>query len=624
METPLEGPQAVSVSGGGALAGKAAVCSATRQLTPRCAETGRRFAAMRSAEVRSAAGRASEIRSAAGRASEIRSAAGRASEIRSACNRPKSKEAGFSITGVLVSSSIGLIVLTGTMQTLVNISHRLSVQEARLKQPLLHSYLIERFAKTGRCTKTLEGLKITENAAVTLDSGVKEYWANPTTAPRQHVASLKDAAGTVLRDLHSAQTQKDFKRDFDIDKFARLIFRGFHPEGDSGTPAVDFDDPGDTEEGRARLEAFVMDKGMFRKPIIIQLRGVKLKKDGHGTGIHKITACHSVDSVADVSAEITALKARIKALEDLGLSVSGNDLVSSKHFKTAKDFIAGGIIYAGSGGIVTLHNGSIKTTGTGNIYTEGSGKIYTSGGNIEAGGSGKIKTAAGNIEAGGSGNILTSGGWIAARGGGDIATHGGNIYTRGSGKIYTHGGHIEAGGSGNISTHGGSVFTRNGGDIATFGADGNIYTGSGHIWTGGSGDIYTHGGNVYTRGAGIIRTSGGDIYTLGTGRINSGGDMFARGVGNIYTTNGHIRAKGANGNIFTDSGNISTGGSGTISASGTLNAYGSLNTHGTGIRTGGGIIRTVGGPIYMRGGVIELCGGRVFKSWSATCHARAQ
>ena len=441
------------------------------------------------------------------------------------------------------------------MQTLVNISHRLSVQEARLKQPLLHSYLIERFAKTGRCTKTLEGLKITENAAVTLDSGVKEYWANPTTAPRQHVASLKDAAGTVLRDLHSAQTQKDFKRDFDIDKFARLIFRGFHPEGDSGTPAVDFDDPGDTEEGRARLEAFVMDKGMFRKPIIVQLRGVKLKKDGHGTGIHKITACHSVDSVADHSAEIAALKARIKALEDwktaVQLSVnSQGDLESGRTF-------------------VTASGKHIATQGTGVIFTKGGGNIYTTG-------NGKIYTHGGNIEAGGSGNILTSGGWIAARGGGDIATHGGNIYTRGSGKIYTHGGHIEAGGSGNISTHGGSVFTRNGGDIATFGADGNIYTGSGHIWTGGSGDIYTHGGNVYTRGAGIIRTSGGDIYTLGTGRINSGGDMFARGTGKIYTSNGNIEARGG-GAIKTSGGNIVAGGNGTIKTT-----NGSIYTRGVG------------------------------------------
>ena len=425
METPLEGPQAVSVSGGGALAGKAAACSATRQLTPRCAETGRRFAAMRSAEVRSAAGRASEIRS----------AAGRASEIRSACNRPKSKEAGFSITGVLVSSSIGLIVLTGTMQTLVNISHRLSVQEARLKQPLLHSYLIERFAKTGRCTKTLEGLKITENAAVTLDSGVKEYWANPTTAPRQHVASLKDAAGTVLRDLHSAQTQKDFKRDFDIDKFARLIFRGFHPEGDSGTPAVDFDDPGDTEEGRARLEAFVMDKGMFRKPIIVQLRGVKLKKDGHGTGIHKITACHSVDSVADHSAEIAALKARIKALEDwktaVRLSVnSSGDLESGRTFVTAS-----------GKHIATQGNGDIFTKG-GNIYTTGSGYITTSGGDIftQSGGDLYTQGAQGHIHTRSGGSIWTTGaGFITTRGSGDINTHGGSIWTRSGGDIYTQG-----------------------------------------------------------------------------------------------------------------------------------------------------------------------------------------
>ena len=532
METPLEGPQAVSVSGGGALAGKAAACSATRQLTPRCAETGRRFAAMRSAEVRSAAGRASEIRS----------AAGRASEIRSACNRPKSKEAGFSITGVLVSSSIGLIVLTGTMQTLVNISHRLSVQEARLKQPLLHSYLIERFAKTGRCTKTLEGLKITENAAVTLDSGVKEYWANPTTAPRQHVASLKDAAGTVLRDLHSAQTQKDFKRDFDIDKFARLIFRGFHPEGDSGTPAVDFDDPGDTEEGRARLEAFVMDKGMFRKPIIVQLRGVKLKKDGHGTGIHKITACHSVDSVADHSAEIAALKARIKALEDLGLELNGGDLMSTKNFKTK--------------------NGkSIFTQGGGDIYTSGArGTIYTLGkhGHIGAHGGGNIwtkdppgSTTAGHIFTENNGSIWTSGN-------GNISTHGGFIVAQRGGKIYTHGGgNIEAHGSGNIlaagtggiwtatghiSTHGGNIIAQRGGSIYTAG-NGRIFTSGGNIQAGGSGWILTTRGNIAAQGPGHIFTSGGNIHTRGAGQVyTSGGSIYTVGSGNIYTTgSGNIR-----------------------------------------------------------------------------------
>ena len=373
---------------------------------------------------------------------------------------PKSKEAGFSITGVLVSSSIGLIVLTGTMQTLVNISRRLSVQEARLKQPLLHSYLIERFAKTGRCTKTLEGLKITENAAAArlYVGGPKEYWGDYTSAPRQHVTSLKDASGTVVKDLHSAQTQKDFKRDFDIDKFASLIFRGFYPEGDSGTPAVDFDDPGDTEEGRARLEAFVMDKGMFRKPIIVQLRGVKLKKDGHGTGIHKITACHSVDSVADHSAEIAALKARIKALEDLGLELDGGDLMSTKNFKTKS---------------------------------------------------------------------------------------GHNIFTQGGGDIYTRGAH-------------GNIFT-----------DGN--------------------GSIWTSGTGIIRTSGGDIYTMGTGRINSGGDMFARGVGNIYTTNGHIKANGANGNIYTAGGYIKTTGSGAIFTEGSGHIY----THGGDVyTTGNGNIRT--------------------------------
>ena len=494
--------------------------------------------------------------------------------------RRNAPEAGFSITGVLVSSSIGLIVLTGTMQTLVNISHRLSVQEARLKQPLLHSYLIERFAKTGRCTKTLEGLKITENAAVTLDSGVKEYWANPTTAPRQHVASLKDAAGTVLRDLHSAQTQKDFKRDFDIDKFARLIFRGFHPEGDSGTPAVDFDDPGDTEEGRARLEAFVMDKGMFRKPIIVQLRGVKLKKDGHGTGIHKITACHSVDSVADHSAEIAALKARIKALEDLGLELDGGDLMSTKNFKTKSGhsiftqglgdiFTNGGHIYTtGRGGVGVRGTGSIGTTtghiaSGGDIYTNSYGSIYTARGSIytkRAGdiytrGTGRIYTFRGNIKSGGDIE-----GWNF-RASVSVSTTGtAGIYTAGSGHIYTNGGHIYAGGngwiwaggSGSIRTSGGNIYTNGGGSIYTSG--GHIYTGgSGWIWTSGSGSIRTSGGNIYTKSNGRIYTEGGNINTGGTGRI--------------YTINGNISA-GNSGSISTGGGDIFAGGNGRIWTSG--------------------------------------------------------
>ena len=513
--------------------------------------------------------------------------------------RRNAPEAGFSITGVLVSSSIGLIVLTGTMQTLVNISRRLSVQEARLKQPLLHSYLIERFAKTGRCTKTLEGLKITENAAAAplYIGGPKEYWGDYTSAPRQHVTSLKDASGTVVKDLHSAQTQKDFKRDFDIDKFASLIFRGFYPEGDSGTPAVDFDDPGDTEEGRAELRAIVMDKGQPRKPIIIQLRGVKLKKDGHGTGSHKITACHSVNSVADVSAEIAALKARIKALEDLGLRLDGGDLMSTKNFKTksGKSIFtqgAGSIHTKGGGEIYTLNGGNIYTHTTGNIYTgTGRGNIYTHGGHIHSSHGGSIHTK-------GGGSIYTENG-------GHIYTHTtGNIYTgTGRGNIYTHGGHIHSSHGGSIHTKGGgSIYTENGGHIYTH-TTGNIYTGSGrgNIYTHG-GHIHTsHGGSIHTRGGGSIHTKhGGDIfiersgniYTKGSGFISTrgGGSIHTANGGNIYThTTGNIYTGSGGGKIYTHGGHIETTGSGNIrTPRRSLDGHTGHHSHGGGGGGGGG------------------------------------
>ena len=450
--------------------------------------------------------------------------------------RRNAPEAGFSITGVLVASSIGLIVLTGTMQTLVNISHRLSVQEARLKQPLLHSYLIESFNQTDKCTKTLEGLKIIPD---TDPKNAGEYWADYTADPNpQYVASLKDAAGNVEKDLGSA-SQAEFKRRYGIDKFYKLIFRGFKAK--DGT--VNFNEAGAIETGTARLEAFVMDKGMFRKPIIVRLKGVKLKKDGHGAGSHKITACHSVDIGADVSAEIADLKARIKALEDLGLELNGGDLMSTKNFKTKSGhniFTQGGgdiytrgargtiytlgkhghigahgggniwtkdppgsttagSIFVESGGSIWTATGDITAYGAGSVYTAGTGRIFTSGGNIQAGGSGWILTTRGNIAAQGPGHIFTSGGNIHTRGAGQVYTSGGSIYTVGSGNIYTAG-------SGAIkTTGGGAIETENGGDI----------------FTRRSGNIYTHGGDVYTTGNGNIRTPRSSLDGL-SGYHNTG------------------------------------------------------------------------------------------------------
>ena len=487
--------------------------------------------------------------------------------------RRNAPEAGFSIAGVLVASSIGLIVLTGTMQTLVNISHRLSVQEDRLKAPLLHSYLIESFNQTDKCTKTLEGLKIIPD---TDPKNAGEYWADYTADPNpQYVASLKDAAGNVEKDLGSA-SQAEFKRRYGIDKFYKLIFRGFKAK--DGT--VNFNEAGDIETGTARLEAFVMDKGMFRKPIIVQLKGVKLKKDGHGAGSHKITACHSVDIGADVSAEIADLKARIKALEDLGLELNGGDLMSTKNFKTKSGH---NIFTQGGGDIYTRGaNGNIFTDGNGSIWTSGTGIIRTSGGDIYTMGTGRINSG-GDMFARGVGNIYTTNGHIKANGAnGNIFTDGnGSIWTSGTGIIRTSGGDIYTMGTGRINS-GGDMFAR---------GVGNIYTTNGHIKANGAnGNIFTDGnGSIWTSGTGIIRTSGGDIYTMGTGRINSGGDMFARGVGNIYTTNGHIKANGANGNIFTAGGYIKTTGSGAIFTEGSGHIY----THGGDVyTTGNGNIRT--------------------------------
>ena len=203
-----------------------------------------------------------------------------------------------------------MIVLTGTVGMILQLSGRISYQEKRLKRVLFNEYLTDHFRKPENCKATLEDLKLAvktggnkANKDFESAENLTDSEGNPTPPDDRAitVAALKrpNSGGGKDTIMDFANDADRLKRDFGTDKFYGLYFQKFVPQDkdSSGDPEdIDFSSSGDTEHGEAELklitQAYVMGQApQFQPPFYLKLTGVQVKKDGHSTGKHKLTAC---------------------------------------------------------------------------------------------------------------------------------------------------------------------------------------------------------------------------------------------------------------------------------------------------------------------------------------------
>ena len=203
-----------------------------------------------------------------------------------------------------------MIVLTGTVGMILQLSGRISYQEKRLKRVLFNEYLTDHFRKPENCKATLEDLKLAvktggnkANKDFESAENLTDSEGNPTPPDDRAitVAALKrpNSGGGKDTIMDFSNDADRLKRDFGTDKFYGLYFQKFVPQDkdSSGDPEdIDFSSSGDTEHGEAELklitQAYVMGQApQFQPPFYLKLTGVQVKKDGHSTGKHKLTAC---------------------------------------------------------------------------------------------------------------------------------------------------------------------------------------------------------------------------------------------------------------------------------------------------------------------------------------------
>ena len=103
---------------------------------------------------------------------------------------------GFSLLGVLVASGVGLIVVLGTSQMMVNLSSSVKDLEKQAKKPLFEAMLLHQLGKS--CTNTLKGFsdKIGTQSTAT-SSALKDGSDN------LKIAEIKDEQSDVVLDLNA-------------------------------------------------------------------------------------------------------------------------------------------------------------------------------------------------------------------------------------------------------------------------------------------------------------------------------------------------------------------------------------------------------------------------------------
>ena len=298
------------------------------------------------------------------------------------------RESGFSLTGVLVASSIGLIVLSGTTEMMLQLSSKISQQEKKAKRPLLQSYLTDYLGQGAACQNTLQDLKLKTQGTTLAAAAAKS----------DEIFVLKNKHGKDLIDFTSPSGKLRLKNEFGVDQFDRLVFTNFQP--DDGV--LDFSgrdtslSPSDVETGRAQLifqsRSFLQRKiPQYNPNFALNLTGVQVQKDGHGSGKHKINACSANLDIAFNCIKLDASKEQ--SLVGCGSTTKnpqemttafGFNAGSSQNTGAENTFIgykAGEKNTSGKRNTFVGHNaGAALTTGIANVFIgRNSGASVTSG-----------------------------------------------------------------------------------------------------------------------------------------------------------------------------------------------------------------------------------------------------
>ena len=187
-----------------------------------------------------------------------------------------------------------MIVLTGTTEMLVQLSSRISEQDKKAKRTLFYSYLTNYLSQGDSCKNTLEGLQLKIHSS-------KPKTLQAAAAQSDTVSVLKNSDGNNVISFSSSEGKERLRTEFGVDHFDKLQFSNFAA---SDGADIDFNTVNSSlpagkqavERGKAQLilytRSFLHGKiPQFQKNFILNLTGVEIQKDGHGTGKHKVTAC---------------------------------------------------------------------------------------------------------------------------------------------------------------------------------------------------------------------------------------------------------------------------------------------------------------------------------------------
>ena len=237
---------------------------------------------------------------------------------------------GIAIVGVLTASAIGLIVLAGTSQMLLQLTSRIGQHEDLAKRKLFYNWLAGNLQDPIACLNTLGAYDLSSTNE--LDVGEIRDTATPTP--------------NSLIDFYATAGKERLKDEFGIDNFDRLTFTNY-----------------DSTKNEAQLVLYT--KGFLHGTIPIYNKNFTLNLTGvmNGGTPNRVTGC-SVDS-----SSIDAVLKCLRVYANLSLLGCGTTTDVTSIESTSYGHNAGSGSSTGGGNtFIGVSTGAANTTGSENTF----------------------------------------------------------------------------------------------------------------------------------------------------------------------------------------------------------------------------------------------------------------